>query len=108
MSNDVLVLDQNNAISVEVANKIIELEKKKKEIEDLEEKLKKAFCDEMRERKLKTVSFQNVSVTFVAGTNAERFDKKKFRQENEDLYNKYVSFGQKTADYVKINIKEKK
>ena len=106
MENELIVTkNDENQISTDVAKKIKLLLKKKKECEELETQLKDLFLKEMEARNLKKVTKNNISVTYVAATQSEGFDKARFRKENEELYNKYVKFSPKKA-YVKIEVNE--
>lgn len=102
-----IVLNEKGEISSEAAKKIKDLLSLKKDIDELEKQVKALFLQEMKDRKLDKISVDGVTITFVEGTSKETFDKKKFRAENEDLYNDYITF-EKSADYVKIAVKEKK
>ena len=102
--NQLLILDNDNtSISKEVTCKIKTFLSKKKELEKYEEELKSVFQKEMESRNLNKVSSNGITVTYIAPTKQEKFNKDKFREENEKLYNKYASFENKKG-YVKITL----
>ena len=105
--DQLLVVNKDDEVEVskEVGKKIKNFLNKKKELEAQEKELKELFFKEMEARNLKKVSSHGITVTYIAPTKTEKFNKDKFKTENEKLYNKYVSFENKKG-YVKIEIKE--
>ena len=85
VENNLPVLD--NEISYQIA----EFEKQIKVLEDQEKKLKQAILDEMEAKGFVKIDTDVMTITYVAATDREKFDTKKFREEHADLYDNYVS-----------------
>ena len=83
--NDVALLDAG------VSAKIADFERQIKEIKAQEDEMKKAILDEMESKNIIKVDTEDLTITYVAGTDREKFDSKKFRQDNPDLYDEYIS-----------------
>jgi hypothetical protein len=105
--DNILVLGKENKLSLteEAASIIKDLIKTEEETKKKIEEFKGLIIEEMRERKLKNFESNGVRVSYTAPTQFEDFDKKKFKEEHEDLYNDYVSFKER-KDSIKITIKE--
>lgn len=54
--------------------------------------LKAMMLAEMEAKGLTKVSNDEITVTYVPATEAERLDTKRLRSEREDIYNEYVKF----------------
>ncbi len=103
--NELLVTDDVFEISVDAATKIKDLLKKKEEYDKAEKELKAVLQAEMEARGIKKIHTNGILVNYIEPTQQESFDKAKFKEENEALYNKYVKFTNKNG-YVKVSIKE--
>lgn len=99
-----IILSQDNALSLQSERLICETISKLKELQDAEKSLKEELVEEMKRRGLVKIDTAKLTITYVGETQAEKFDKKKFREENPDLYDKYCSFSS-VKDYVKVAIK---
>ena len=85
LENDLPVLDNDTAYQ------IAEFERQIKLLEEQEKKLKQAILDEMEAKGFIKIETDVLTITYVAATDREKFDSKKFRAENPDLYDEYVS-----------------
>ena len=85
VENNLPVLDN------ETAYQIAEFERQIKFLEEQEKKLKQAILEEMEAKGFIKVETDAIAITYVAATDREKFDSKKFREENPDLYDEYVS-----------------
>lgn len=82
-----------NGISIldtAVSNKIAEFERAMKAIKDQEEALKEAIKAEMEAKGILKVETDGMTITYVASTSRETFDKNKFQDDFPDLYDEYV------------------
>jgi hypothetical protein len=86
VENEIGVLD------TEVSRKVAEFEKALKEIKEKEEELKQNILIEMEKKNILKLETDTLSVTYIAPTERETFDSKKFREDNPDLYDEYVKF----------------
>lgn len=85
VENNLPVLDN------ETAYQIAEFERQIKFLEEQEKKLKQAILEEMEAKGFIKVETDVIAITYVAATDREKFDSKKFREENPALYDEYVS-----------------
>lgn len=99
------LLTQDGSLVESAGDKIIAFETEIKRLQALEKEFKDELLNQMRERKVKTISYKNMTISFCKGAIREEFDKKKFREENEDLYNKYVNITE-TKDSIRMVLKE--
>lgn len=108
MDNELLVINGDDIQLSESTKTVLEeyLIAKKK-FDETEKALKEQLLGLMEEHKVASITNGNVTVSYVSGTIAEGFDKKKFKEEHEELYNSYVTFTPKKA-YIKISLKEEK
>lgn len=74
----------------ETASKIAEFERMTKEIKTKEDELKKAILDEMQDIGLIKLETDELTISFVAGTERETLNTKALREELPDIYDTYV------------------
>lgn len=63
-----------------------------KELKMREDKIKKAILEEMENKNILKIDTDEVSVSYIASSDRETFDTKKFREEHSDLYDEFVKF----------------
>jgi regulator of replication initiation timing len=86
VENEIGILD------TEVSKKVAEFEKAIKEIKEKEEELKQNILSEMESKNILKLETDDLTITYIAPSEKETFDSKKFREENSDLYDEYVKF----------------
>lgn len=86
VENEIGILD------TEVSKKVAEFEKAIKEIKEKEEELKQNILTEMESKNILKLETDDLTITYIAPSERETFDSKKFREENSDLYDEYVKF----------------
>ena len=102
---DLIRVENNTPIlDKEISREIAEFERQIKFMKSEEERLKKAIQDEMELKLIRGIKTDELTISYVAETYTEYFDKEKFRLENPDLYDKYISMKPKKA-FVKIGVK---
>lgn len=79
-------------LNVEVSKNIAEFEKVIKELKEREEEIKLNILAEMESKNLLKLETDDLMITYIAPSERETFDSKKFREENSDLYDEYVKF----------------
>ncbi len=84
----------NSLLDVEVSNKIAEFERQIKIIKEAEDALKEVIKAEMEAKGILKVTDETngMSITYIAPTDRETFDSKKFKADNPDMYDEYVKF----------------
>lgn len=83
---------------------IKKLQKAKLELERMESELKAQFLDKMETNGIKNFISNDgtFKVTYVAETTSKKFDSKRFKEEQPDLYNEYLKEST-TKSYVRFN-----
>lgn len=85
IENDVALLDAG------VSAKIADFERQMKALKDQEDNLKKAILEEMEEKGIINIETDDLLISYVASTDREKFNTRKFRLINPDIYDEYVS-----------------
>ena len=85
MQNDVPFLDAETSL------KIGTIERAVKQLKEQEEKLKKAILDEMERKGIIKIETDDLVITYIAETEREKFDTRKFRLINPDYYDEYCT-----------------
>ena len=80
-------------IDPEISSKIAEFEKQIKAIEEKEKALKEAIKAEMEAKGIIKVEdeINGITISYVAPTYRETFESKRFKADNPDLYDEYVT-----------------
>jgi predicted phage-related endonuclease len=97
----------SSLLNVDTSNKIAEFQRMLKAIEEKEKALREAIKAEMESKGITQVEDQinGITISYIAPTQKETFNSKKFREENPDLYDEYISFSP-VKSYIKIKVKE--
>lgn len=85
--------------------KIYDLEKTIASLKAEQEELKAALKAEMEKRGVIGIDTDALQIRYIGETDVENFDKTRFRKENPDLYDEYITMKQRAA-YVTIKVKE--
>ena len=93
--NDLIKIE--NGISIldaETSKKIADFEWAIKQLKEQEEELKEAIRAEMEAKGILSIKDETngMTISYVAPSNRETFDSKKFKADNPDLYDEYVNF----------------
>jgi regulator of replication initiation timing len=78
-------------LNAEAVNKIAEFENAMKKLKQAEDQLKKEILGEMEEKNILKIENETMTISYIASTGRETFDSKKFRADNPDLYDEYVT-----------------
>lgn len=108
MDNLIIYEKGEPMLNLEVANNILAIEKKMRELKEIQDENKRLLKDAMLEKGILKIQNEilGLSVTLVEEqTNLEKFDKAGFKKENPDLYDKYISFTGKKQAYITIRTK---
>lgn len=104
-----LIMTVNNVpvLNTATITMLVDLDKRKKEIEAAEGIIRNAVLCEMRDKNITKIESDEVLINYVAPTDKETFDSKKFRTEHPDMYDEYVKFTS-VKDSIRIKIKDGK
>lgn len=104
---DKLIRVENNTalLSPAVSCKLAEFEMMAKEIKAKQDELKQRILEEMEANGILKIETDDLSITYVAPTSRETFDSKKFRKDNPDLYDEYITISQ-VKSQIRMKVKE--
>lgn len=98
VDGDLLSLTEDAQADIINLTKTIELAKTA--LDDIKARL----LEEMREQNVIKITTDDLVISYIAPTDRETFDSKKFRSANPDLYDEYVSFKPvKESIRIKVN-----
>lgn len=69
---------------------IIEFEEEIKRVREAEAKIKAQILKEMEEKKILKIDTPAITISYIAPTDREQFDSKKFKKEYPRIYDEYV------------------
>ena len=98
VENDIAILDEDTSI------KIAEFETQMKALAEKQEEIKNAILNEMESKGIIKIETDALSITYIAPTDRETFDKKTFREEHPDLYDEYITMSP-VKSCIKIKVK---
>lgn len=85
-----IIIQENNTLSEEIEKQIVSIEKRIKKLKEQEEAMKAALLEAMEAKNLIKLETDKMVISYVAPTDRESFDSKKFKSDNPDLYDEYV------------------
>lgn len=103
--NDLITIKDGNALlDVETSAKIAEFERKMKEIKEAEDALKQGILKEMEQKGILKVETEEMTISYVAPSDRETFDSKRFKFDHPDMFDEYVKMSPVKAS-VRIKVK---
>ena len=102
--NYLTVYEGELVLSEEASKTIADLERMASEIKKKQDEMKKAILEEMEAKNVVKLDNDIVTITYIATTDRETFDGKKFKADNPDLYDEYVKISPVKAS-VRIKVK---
>ena len=87
-----------------VMSQIAEMEIQLKELKASKEALAQVLLEQMEQRNIIKLETDQLRISYIAETDREQFNSKKFRADNPDLYDKYVDIVPVKAN-VRIKVK---
>lgn len=91
-------------LDAEISSALAEFERIAKEVKKEEDELKEKILAEMEQKGILKVDTEDLTISYIAPTNRETFDSKRFRADNPDTYDEYVSISPVKAS-VRIKVK---
>lgn len=104
MNNIIEKAGSDVALSEEVCEKIVCLEKQAKEIKKQQDSMKKEILDAMQKYGVLKLDNEFLKIAFIPEHDAEKFDSKAFKSENPDIYDSYVKLS-KVKPSIRITVK---
>lgn len=104
MNNIIERKDSDVALSEEVCERIISLEKQAKEIKKQQDNMKAEILDAMQKYGVLKLDNEFLKIALIPEHDAEKFDSKTFKDENPDVYDMYVKIS-KVKPSIRITVK---
>lgn len=104
MTNIIERTGSDITVSEEVCERIISLEKQAKEIKKQQDRMKNEILDAMQKYGVLKLDNEFLKIAFIPEHDAERFDSKKFKEENPDVYDLYAKIS-KVKPSIRITVK---
>lgn len=104
MNNIIERTGSDVTFSKEVCEKNASLEKQAKEIKKQQDIMKNEILDAMQKNGVIKIDNEFLKIAFVPEHDAEKFDSKKFKEENPDIYDMYAKIS-KVKPSIRITVK---
>lgn len=104
MANIIERIGSDVMVSEEVCERIISLEKQAKEIKRQQDNMKAEIFDAMQKNGVIKIDNEFLKIAFIPEHDAEKFDSKKFKEENPDIYDMYAKIS-KVKPSIRITVK---
>ena len=103
--NNLITIENGNAVlNAEISSQIAEFEKQVKYIKAQEETLKKAILKAMEDNNVIRLDTDDVTISYIAGTDRESLDTKSLRNDLPDIYDEYIRIT-KVKPSIRIKVK---
>lgn len=103
--NELIKIEKGNATLAEEATRaIVEIETTMKTLKAKKDEYTAALLETMEANDIKKFDNEELVITYIAPSDRETFDSKKFREEHQDLYDEYVSMAQVKSS-IRIKVK---
>lgn len=101
-----LIVVQNDIalLNIDASKTIIEIENQIKYLKEKEELIKQVVLEEMERKNIFKLEDDSLMINYIAPSNREIFDSKKFKKEHQDLYDEYIKISPVKSS-VRIKIK---
>ncbi|MDD3038870.1 hypothetical protein [Bacteroides sp.] len=106
-SNTLIPVAENQLISAQLVNTIIDIEEQASYISDVQKEFREKLKIAMRENNVVTFDSGRLRVSYTPASQSNSFDTKKFQAEHSELYAKYLKKATK-ADSIRVTIREEK
>lgn len=104
MDDIIKVSDGKAILDPDAAARFVAFEHQMKALKKAEDQLKKSILAAMEKHGIMKLETDELSITYVAATDRETFNTKRFRADNPDLYDDYVGFS-KVKPSVRVRLK---
>jgi hypothetical protein len=90
---ELIKIEEGKALlNISTSKQLYEFEKAMKELKEQEDEIKASILEEMEIKGIKSIDCDELLISYIAPSDRETFDSKKFREEHSDLYDEYVKF----------------
>ena len=105
MNDLIRVRDNTVLLDAEASRKIAEFERQMKAIKKAEDDLKEKILAEMESKNILKVETDDVTISYIAPTDRETFDSKRFKFDHPEMFDEYVKMSPVKAS-VRIKVKD--
>lgn len=98
------IINNKPVLDTSTLNKILDFEKKLKEIKEAKEELNALLLAEMESKSIIKIESDDLLINYIAPSDRETFDSKTFRAEHPDMYDSYIKMSPVKAS-VRVKIK---
>lgn len=103
--NELIKVENGNVALVEDAVRtIVEIENMIKGLKAKKDEYTATLLEAMEANDIKKFDNEKLTITYIAPSDRETFDSKKFKEEHQDLYDEYVSMS-KVKSSIRIKVK---
>lgn len=101
-----LIVVQNDValLNIDASKTIVEIENQIKYLKEKEELIKQVVLEEMERKNILKLEDNSLMINYIAPSNREAFDSRKFKQEHQDLYDEYIKISPVKSS-IRIKIK---
>jgi len=101
-----LIVVQNDValLNIDASKTILEIENQIKYLKEKEELIKQVVLEEMERKNILKLEDNSLMINYIAPSNRETFDSRKFKQEHQDLYDEYIKISPVKSS-IRIKIK---
>lgn len=87
-----LIVVQNDValLNIDASKTILEIENQIKYLKEKEELIKQVVLEEMERKNILKLEDNSLMINYIAPSNRETFDSRKFKKEHQDLYDEYI------------------
>ena len=98
------IINNKPVLDTSTLNKILDFEKKLKEIKEAKEELNALLLAEMESKSIIKIESDDLLINYIAPSDRETFDSKTFRAEHPDMYDSYIKMSPVKAS-VRVKVK---
>ena len=89
--NELITINDGEALlDIEASKRIANFERRIKELKEAEDELKQNILEEMESKGIIKVETEEITISYIAPTDRETFDSKRFKADHADLFDEYV------------------
>ena len=105
MDELITIVDGNALLDPNISLGLAEFERKAKEIKEAEDVLKQRILEEMESKGILKIDTPHLTISYIAPTDRESFDSKRFRTEHPDMFDEFVKMSPVKSS-VRLKVKE--
>jgi len=108
MKNNITLINGTAVLDSNIVKDLVQFEKQMRELKEIQDNYKQLIKNEMEEKNILRIIDEVTGLNIVytgEKEDLEFFNKDKFREENPQFYDKYVTMNGKRSSYITVRIK---